>query len=234
MKKISVFLICAVLFSSCSLTLEKIFLLPVPTPTSIPTLTNSPTDVPTFTPITPSLTFTLTPTLVGKKTETPTPEFTATRLFETPLLLITPNTPTPGIEMKGFLTVNISDKEFYKEKECQPASVKITAQVMNPADASFVALFVRFKTKLSGVSSEWTKILIQTNGSGTFTHDLVPDEMKSVAFYQNAWVQYQFVAYNSKNKEIGRTGIFSESLTLLDCKPTPIPTLSPTPTVLIP
>ena len=234
MKKSIVFLICAMLLSSCSLTLEQLFLLPVATPTPLPASTNIPTDAPTFTPITPTLTFTVTPTLVGLKTETPSPEFTATPLFETPFLLITPNSPTPGIEMDGFVTVNISAQEFYKGKDCQPTSVTITAQAKDHAATSYVVLFVRFKTKLTEVKSEWTRIAIQSNGLGSFSHALIPDEMKSVNLYQNAWVQYQFVAYNSKNKEIGRTGIFSERLTLLNCNPTPTPTLSPTPTVLKP
>ncbi len=235
MKKISIFLICSILLSSCSLTLEQLFLLPAPTSTPLPTSTNIPTIAPTFTPITPSLTYTVTPTLMGIKTETLTPEFTSTIVTATPVVLITPNTPTPTIEMKGFITVILSDPVFYKGGDCQPTSVKITAQASDYISTFYVVLFVRFKVKQSDAKSEWTRIAIPSRDySGTFTHELIPDEIKSVSLYHNAWVQYQFVAFNSQNLEIGRTGIFGERLTLLDCTPTATPTLSPTPTVLKP
>jgi hypothetical protein len=235
MKKISIFLVCAVLLSSCSLTLEQLFLLPVPTSTPLPTATTVPTDAPTFTPIIPTLTYTVTPTLVGLKTEMPTPEFTATLPSETPLVLITPNTPTPNFEMKGFLAVIISSPEFYKGKECQPTSVKISAQASDPYGTPLVVLFVRVKAKLSEAAGDWTRINIPAKDySGTFTHDLIPDEIKSIDFYHNPWVQYQFVAYDAQKDEMGRTGIFSEKLTLLDCVQTPTPTLTVTPTVLKP
>ncbi|MBI5964273.1 MAG: hypothetical protein HY863_12415 [Chloroflexi bacterium] len=235
MKKISIFLICAILLSSCSLTLEQLFLLPVPTGTPLPTSTNIPTDTPTLTPIIPTLTYTVTPTLVGIKTETTTPEFTSTVISPTPTIIITPNTPTPTIEMKGFLTVILSDPIFYKGNGCQPTSVKITAQATDYLSTFYVVLFVRFKVKQSDAKSEWTRIAIPSKDySGTFTHELIPDEIKSVSHYHNAWVQYQFVAFNSLNIEIGRTGIFGERLTLLDCVPTTTPTLSPTPTILKP
>jgi len=141
------------------------------------------------------------------------------------------------MEMKGFLAINVSNMEFYKGSDCQPSSVRITAQASDPLGTPMVVLFVRFKTKISGATSDWTRIMIPAKDySGTFTHDLLADEIKSVDFYHNAWVQYQFVAFTRDNKEIGRTGIFSERLTLLDCvpTPTPTPTLSPTPVILKP
>ncbi|MBI5945584.1 MAG: hypothetical protein HY864_14580 [Chloroflexi bacterium] len=235
MKKIGLFLTYAILLSSCTLTLEQLFLLPEPTQTPMPASTITSTAALTFTPITPTLTFTATPTLAGIKTNTPAPESTATLSSVTPLILITPNTPTPAMEMKGFLAVNISHKEFYNKSECQPSSVRITVQASDPLGTPMVALFVRFKTKTSGATSDWTRIMIPAKDySGTFTHDLLPDEIKSVDFYHNSWVQFQFVAYTRDNKEIGRTGIFSERLTLLDCVPIPTPTLSPTPVILKP
>ena len=235
MKKISIFLICAILLSSCSLTIEQLFLLPVPTATPQPTATNVPTDMPTMTPVTPTLTFTSTPTLIGIKTATPILQFTDTPLPTNTLPPVTPSTLTPTLEMKGFVTVILSNPEFYKAGECQPTSVKITAQASDFFSTFYVVLFVRFKVKQSDIKSEWTRIAIPSRDySGTFTHDLVPEELKSVDLYHNAWVQYQFVAFNSKDIEIGRTGIFAERLTLLDCVPTPTVTVTPTPTVLKP
>ncbi len=216
MKKIYTFLICAILSTSCSLTVEQIFLIPADTPTPALTLTNTFTAVPTFTPVTPTLTFTLTPTLVGQRTATFTPESTPT-----PLLL---NTFTPTMQMDGFISVLVSQREFYKGTKCQPVSVEFTAQVADPNEAKFVALFVRFKSRNSGSISDWTSITMQTNGAGTFVHELYSDEMKGVALFRNPWVEYQFVAVDANAREVGRTEIVKENLSMLDeCDSTPTP-----------
>ena len=137
--------------------------------------------------------------------------------------------------MTGFIAVNVSEKIFYKSGECLPTVVKFTAQVSDLLSTAHVVLFVRFKSKQSNdISSEWTSIKMDTIGAGTYVHDLTAEEMKGGITFQNPWVQYQFVATKANTREIGRTDIFSERLSLLDCKPTPTPTLSPTPTVLKP
>jgi hypothetical protein len=228
MKKIFSHLVLAALSFACSVS----SLLATPTPA--PTFTNTPTTAPSSTPTIPTSTFTNTPTLVGVKTRTPTPEFTSTAAFATPVILVTPNTPTPSPQMKGFISVNVSAKEFYKAGECLPTSVKFTAQAIDTVATAHVVLFVRFKSKQSDVTSEWTSIKMETIGAGTFVHDLTAEEMKGGLTFQNPWIQYQFVATQANTRELGRTDIFSERLTLLECRPTPTPTLSPTPTVLKP
>ena len=233
MKKTYIYLIYAVLTFACSV--GGFSLNPAPTPTPIFTPTNTYTPVPTGTPITPTLTFTLTPTLAGLKSPTPTQEISATPVVSvTPLALITPNTATPTVQMEGFVAVSVSEHEFYKGSQCQPVSIKFTAQVADPVNSIIVDLFVRFKSKRTGVTGEWTRITMQNIGAGTFTHDLVPEELKGLASFQNAWVQYQFVANTSRSRELGRTAMFSEALTLLDCNPTPTLSPTPTPTVLKP
>jgi hypothetical protein len=71
---------------------------------------------------------------------------------------------------------------------------------------------------------------------GEYTHDLVPLEMKSLDYFENAWVQYQIVSTDSNANQVARTDIFSERLTLLECVPTPTAdsAVSATPTVLAP
>ena len=232
MKKIVLFLVSAILLPACSL--GQFIPGAGATPTLAATSTAIPTDAPTFTPITPTLTFTTTPTLVGIKTATPTPEFTFTPEAVTPLFMITPNTGTPTLQMDGFLSVTISDEEFYKGSQCPPTSVKFVAQVSDLVNSTIVDLFVRFKSKRTGATGEWTRITMQSIGAGTFTHELIPEDLKGLASFQNAWVQYQFVANTARSREVGRTAIFSEMLTLLDCNPTPTPSPIPTPTVLKP
>jgi hypothetical protein len=238
MKKISLLLIFAVLLSSCSMNVGQFFGAP-PTSTVVPafTITNTPTDVPTFTPAVPTPTFTSTPTMVGLKTKTSTPDFTSTPLPLTPLVLssATPISLVTQVPMKGFISISVSDEQFYKGIACPPSSVKFTVQVADATTVAFVTLFVRFKSKQTGAKSEWTSIPMQGIGVGTFSHDLISSEMKAVDSFENAWVQYQIVSTDTDSiHEIGRTEVFSEKLTLLECVPTPTPPASITPTVLVP
>lgn len=237
MKKFPILLIFVFLLSACSMTVNE-FLGIQSTATAVPTFfTNTPTDAPTFTPTVPSPTFTVTPTLMGQKEKTATPEFTPTQLILTPLgvTLLPSTTPlvfVPQVAMPGFVSVSISNDAFYKGKQCPPTSVKFTVQVAKPAGTSFVLLFVRFKSKLTGATSEWAdSIAMQSIGGGTYTHDLTTLEMKAVDSFENAWVQYQIVATNSDSEQVGKTDIFSERLTLLECV-TPTPPASITPTVV--
>ncbi|MBI3161854.1 MAG: hypothetical protein HYZ23_05065 [Chloroflexi bacterium] len=192
-----------------------------------------PTDTPTSTPITPTFTFTPTPPLLGFKTWTPTPTITPIFPTFTPMDLPTLalNTPTPPVQMNGFISINLSQSEFYKRPACQPSSVKFTAQALE-AKTAFVTLSVRFKSRQTGTTSKWTTLTMDKLGGGTFAYELISDVMIGVDIFENAWVQYQLVALDSGSDEIGRTGIFSERLTLLECEATPTP--EPTQTPLVP
>lgn len=234
MNRIAAFLVCWILLSSCSMTMEQVFL--IPTQTSAPTATNTivPTENPTITATIPTPTFTITPTLAGQRTDTPTPDFTPTLPSVPPLVLFTPNTATPKVGMKGFVTAFTSGKEFFKDGICEPTRVKFTAQAANPTGTAFVQLFVRFKSKQTGATSEWTSIKMNNMGAGTFVYDLTAVEMKGEDSFRNSWVQYQFVATDSRINEIGRTDIFGDTLSVLECVPTPVPLESPTPTATMP
>jgi hypothetical protein len=61
-------------------------------------------------------------------------------------------------------------------------------------------------------------------GAGTFTHTLVPDEIKSLQSFEEPWIQYQMVATRGAGLEMGRTQIFDEMLRLKNCPLTPFPT----------
>src|SRR5689334_4932251 len=171
MKKLTIFLLITMLLSSCSMTAEELFLIPTATvsPTRVPT--NTPTDIPSSTPTVPTATYSPTPTLQGVKSETPTPEASFTPTAFTPFNMITPDTLTPSVVMEGFVAIYSPVEEFYK-KRCEPGLVKITAQVARPTEVNFVVLFVRFKSKQTGTTSEWTSLGMQSMGAGTFQHEL--------------------------------------------------------------
>ena len=195
------------------------------TPTPVPTETITHTPLPTSTPITPTLTFTSTPTLIGFKTPTLTLQATEipTLSSVTPLALITPNTLTPTVQLDGLIFVNASETEIYKGAECEPFMVKITAQVIDRDKVSHVLLFARFKSLTSDRASKWTNIEMGTIGAGTYIHDLTSDQMLEDAFFQTAWIEYQIVLTNTVGREIGRSAIFKEKIKMLECIPTPTP-----------
>jgi len=229
MKKFIFLIIFILLFSSCSLTNSSQTVIPSPT------IRSTSTPAPSATPTVPTTTFTNTPTLITlPRTDTPTLENPVIESTATHLILITPNTATPSPKIDGFISVLVSDSVFYKGKKCQPTSVNFTVQVSQPNRSSYVLLFVRFKGKRSGITGVWTSIKMDFKGAGTYTHDLIPDEMLGLASFQNAWVEYQLVTTEQNAAVIGRTDIFSERLSLLDCVASPTPEISSTPTVLTP
>jgi hypothetical protein len=150
-------------------------------------------------------------------------------MLETPTPLYISNLTNPQVDLSGFVSVSVSANEFYRTAGCEPLLVNFKAQAGDAQNTAFVVLSVRFKSKQTGATGKWAGITMEKSGVGTFTYDLVADDMKGLDLFKNAWVEYQLVATDSKTNEIGRTGIFKESLTLLDCVPTPTPSATVTP-----
>ena len=227
MQRVVVLTLSVLILSSCSFDPSGYFSGPAlqasPTIQIRPTLV--PTQNPSLTPTVPTPTFTLTPTLVGIKSATPSPDYSPT-LPPTP---VTPGTSTPTVDLQGFVAEFTAGDVFYKAGACEPVSMKFTAQASNASGTAFVVLFVRFKSKQTGTTSEWTSITMANRGAGTFNHDLIAEEMKAVSLFTNAWVEYQFVATDSKIREIGRTAIYRERFTLSDCTFTATPSVTATP-----
>jgi hypothetical protein len=194
-------------------------------PSPVPVMTA--TDTPTITPTQPTPTFTPTPTLIGEKTRTPTETLTLIPDTSTPTTALSTPESIEMANLNGFNMITLSVKEFYIGN-CVPSEVEFTAQVSRPTLVAFVVLFVRFKSITTGATSRWTSITMDNQGAGTFTHTLVPDEMKSVASFENPWVQYQLVATDGDRNEVGRTEIFDEQLRLKSCDLlAPSPTTAP-------
>ena len=235
MKKIIIYALLLPILVSSACSIGRLSLAPEQALTATPTRILSPTPTASVTLTQPLPTFTFTPTLIGYKSPTPTPEDTLTPTITLTLTdiysNITPFTPTPNVTLNGFDFVRTSSTMFYTGRGCEPTSVKFTAQTVGKTKASYVVLFVRLMSRTSGVKSEWTSITINNDGSNIFTYSLTSEEIKSVDAYQDPWVQYQLVATTADSKEVGRTGIFEEYLSLLRCVPTETPTPTVTPTI---
>lgn len=199
---------------------------PAPTLTPEPTQTDTATPLPTPTPVLPTLTFTLTPTLIGFRTATPTPQFSATpeatiTAFQT-VTLTASSTPLPPVAMDGFVSIALSLTEIYKAIGCEPSVVRVTAQVDNPAKAVYVLLFARFKSLKAARVGKWTKYDMTPVGGGTYIHDLSSEQIRDDAYFETSWIEYQVVSTTRSGSEIGRTGIFKERLKMLECSLQPV------------
>jgi hypothetical protein len=234
MKKFGLMLLTAISLAACSFTPEQLLFLPTRTPSPAPTEVLSPTPRPSSTPTAPTPTFTLTPTMIGVKTPTITDTPTST---QPPISQITPATRTPLIQLEGFTKINVSTDKFYISG-CEPHSAVFTAYVGN-LDVGWVFLFVRFKSAVTGSTSEWTNFQMQNISQGIYSYELLAQVMKGYGSFDDPWIQYQLAARDINNKEVGRTQVFDELISLVttavECTPTPTSTstetATPTPTV---
>jgi trimeric autotransporter adhesin len=101
---------------------------------------------------------------------------------------------------------------------CTPASADFTLDVIDPPEPiDYTLLFVRVVDKKSNQAGAWSQGLSMSKLSATkffftLTLDKVPDYEK----FTDAWLQYQFVAYNKAQQEIGRSEVFAD-VTLGKC-----------------
>lgn len=190
---------------------------PVPsteTPTPQPTATQTSNIPPTFT---------FTPTLIGAKpTFTPsnTPVPTDQILFitpstNTPIPIVPTITPTSVLEGSGFLSFEQSADLFYWGP-CDPHAVSITVQVADVTHVFSVVIFVKFRNRGNGSTTGWNQgFSLDGVGGGTYT--IVLDGQEMGIYNDSSWVMFQIVATDVNGKEVARTSVFPDYLTLSKC-----------------
>jgi len=214
-------ILCALTFLLISCSIPGINLAPTGSPPERPATTAAPpTATATITPTLPTPTFTNTPTLSGvmpatAAVTTPAATFTPLPLFSdtlTPQLFYTGDAPG-----EGFHSVQISGNEIYWGI-CKPGTVKITAEVTDPAAVYNVVIFVRLQDGESTDTTPWSKgAAMDDRGEGIFSYDLDADTIAEKNSYRRSWVLYQLVATDRPGNIIGRTRVYRNSLTLRPC-----------------
>jgi len=58
---------------------------------------------------------------------------------------------------------------------------------------------------------------MHNDGLGTFTYDISTEVIMHYQDYNQAWIQYQLVAYNMEQQEVARTKVYENNLTLARC-----------------
>lgn len=178
------------------------------TPTITPTITITPTrtalptivHIPTWDPNGPTATFQLIPIYIGSVTATP---------------ILSPTPTNPGA---GFVSVDVSEKKIFWGI-CKPNKARITAKVKNPDQVYSVVIFVRVKDVLKEDYTPWTNgDVMSKHGDGTFSYDLVGINIEGHNHYKTSWVFFQLVATDEMGEIIGRTMIYTNSLSLSPCR----------------
>jgi len=172
-----------------------------PTATITPTITPSPTivHIPTWDPNQPTATFVPVPIFIGKDTATP---------------VIPPTPIRPG---PGFLSVQVSEKKIFWGV-CKPDRTKITAEVENPEDIFSVIIFVQVKSATKEDYTPWTTgDTMQSHRDGTFSYSLTANTTYGHNHYKRSWILFQLVATDDMGREIGRTKIYTNEISLSPC-----------------
>jgi hypothetical protein len=208
----------AVVLLACSATDIPYLLQPTSTPP--PTATSIPPTATASLAVLP--THTLTPTLIGLRTEiaptfpppltaTPAPTNTATA---TGASVGVPTTAATGLAGTGFDAINLSSAVFYWGA-CEPTTVTLTATVTNPAQIDGLVLFTRVSDKATGSVTGWDKGTSMTMvGPGVYSRTLTGPHMDVTV---DSWIQFQLVGSDSQNKVVARSLVYHDALSLSPC-----------------
>jgi hypothetical protein len=224
MRKTRMLIVAMFVLSSCAM--PDFSFLPEPTTTSAPmspTTVPSPTDIPTITPTQPTPTFTTTPTIYGFKptatitgtpptvtpTQTPLPLFIDT---PTPLILTTPQ-ESPG---EGFKWLILSRNQIFWGI-CSPGTANLEVAVMDEEAVWRVYLFMHLKSTKKDDTTPWVGTTMTGHRDGTFTYTFRADLVDGIHNYLKAWLVFQMVAVDDEQREIARTKIYDQALTIEPC-----------------
>jgi hypothetical protein len=109
-------------------------------------------------------------------------------------------TPTLTLPSKGkpFFSVKLSaGKIYYRGMNCGPKQEEFQVQVAEPAKVAGVWLFIRLKNKAGEGNTDWGEALVMTPmGSGWYSYKLLAETIPGFVKYEDAWIQYQLVAYD--------------------------------------
>jgi CSLREA domain-containing protein len=121
-------------------------------------------------------------------------------------------TPTPAPTSGGMqFKPSVYPSEFFYGG-CTPDQINISVEALNPPEEiSYLLLFVRLVDQQTGAASPWSEGLTMTYlGKGQFTYGHLFPPIPDYDKYAQAWLQYQFVAYNKSQKEIGRSDVYGD------------------------
>jgi hypothetical protein len=203
--------------------LIALLITPTPPPTAVIPPTATTFVISAITPTVYTPTFTLTPTVIGGD-PTDTPTFTGTPPpTETPE--VTPTAQENIIllpEISGFQSVLLTQDTIYYGKDCQyPGEVEVRALVVDPGRVGLVSIFLRMRNKATGNDSGWDiGNTMNPVSDGLYSLTLDANDLHGedrFYYYDDAWLEFQLVAFDSRVREIGRTEKIVDRLSFAKC-----------------
>jgi hypothetical protein len=225
MKKI-VLAMFIIILTGCSALQDLPFL---QSPTPAPAIVNSPQ--PTVTLLSDG--YTNTPDLFAINTEGPTntlapnaPSATSTRIpVFTPTARstitlepvdITLFTPGPA----PFMLLSKSTSQLVWGYNCDGSrSIKFVVQLVAPVKRlKYVLLFIRLQDKYSARQTPWgAGAIMSDNDRGTYFYEISLDQIDDHESFEDAWLQFQFVASNIYLNRLGASVVDRNSVSLTHC-----------------
>jgi hypothetical protein len=127
-------------------------------------------------------------------------------------------TPTLTETPTFFFVVRVDPKQvFYRGENCGAKKTRIQVRVADPKRTAGVWLLVRLRDKNgSGVTPWGEPYVMIPEGSGWYAYTLPAEDIPDFAKFREAWVQYQFVAYDAGFMRIAASEVYWD-LELLPC-----------------
>jgi hypothetical protein len=166
-----------------------------------------------------------------------TEEATTTPLTNTPVLTFTPTntyTPTnrPTITLEPvdpslftpspnyFISVQRSTSQVVWGSTCDGSrSIKFTVQVIPSPLVKWVLLFIKLQDKYDTYHTDWgAGAILSDNDKFVYFYTLQLDQINRYRNFEDAWLQYQFVALDKHRKVIGRSIVSRNEVSLTHCK----------------
>lgn len=177
--------------------------------TNTPDLFAINTEGPTTTPPTGTPLVTSTPTPRSSPTNRPT-----ITLEPVDITLFTPG-PQP------FSLLSKSTSQLVWGSTCDGArSIKFVVQLTVPLRRlKYVTLWYRLQDKYSARQTEWQGgAIMSDNDRGTYFYTLELNQIRRYEYYEDAWLQFQFVASNVYLHRLGASVVDRNSVSLTHCK----------------
>jgi hypothetical protein len=124
-------------------------------------------------------------------------------------------TPSPNI----FNFVQKSTSQLVWGYNCDGfRSIQFIVTVTPVMRMKYVLLFIRLQDKYSGRGTEWgAGAIMSDNDQGKYFYTINLDQIDDYTSFQDAWLQYQFVATTIGLKALGRSVVDRTSVSLTNC-----------------
>jgi len=203
--------------------------LPFFRPTPAPAIVNSP--VPTVTLVSDANTNTPDLFVINTEAPTNTPPTGAPLVTNTPIPSFTPTTrPTITLEPvditlftpgpNPFMLTSKSTTQLVWGYSCDGSrSIKFVVQVVAPVKRlKYVLLFIRLQDKYSARHTPWgAGAIMSDNDRGAYFYTIELDQIDDHESFEDAWLQFQFVASNIYLNRLGASIVDRNSVSLTHC-----------------